>query len=242
MKFEDRVRIFEHKLNDTDDQIIDFIKENKVEVLDISIQKLSEKVFTVPNTIVRLSKKLGYEGFSEFKTGLKLEGEMVVNIISNIPENITKTYEIMDIKVIGKVAKKINETRNIFFYGVGDSLPFCEMMVKYLRCVGKKAEFFTHRHDMLYSIENITPKDLVFVISASGETEQVIEAVKMIKNKGTTIISLTHLCDNSIVRLSDISLYCFSPKQKLNNYDITDRTPMMIVLRRVIEKFWSIHS
>jgi len=242
MKFEDRVRIFEHKLNDTDDQIIDFIKENKKEFLDISIQKLSERVFTVPNTIVRLSKKLGYDGFSEFKTGLKLEDDKVVNIISNIPENIRKTYEIMDNEIIDKVAKKINETKNIFFYGVGDSLQFCEMMTKYLRCVGKKAEFFTHHHDMLFSIENVTPKDLIFVISASGETEQVIEAVKMSKEKGATIISLTHLCDNSIVKLSDISLYCFSPKEKLNNYDITDRIPMMIVIRRITEKFWSLHS
>ncbi|MBU3161679.1 MurR/RpiR family transcriptional regulator [Clostridium frigoris] len=242
MKFEDRVRIFEHKLNDTEDQIIEFIKENKKLVIDTSIQKLSEMVFTVPNTIVRLCKKLGYDGFSEFKIALKLEEETVINIVSTIPENITKTYEIMDSKAINKVAKRINEARNIFFYGVGDSLPFCEMMTKYLRCVGRKAEFFTHHHDMLFTIENTTPKDLVFVISASGETVQVLEAVKMIKEKGATIISLTHLCDNSIAKLSDISLYCFSPKQKLNNYDITDRIPMMIVLRRVIEKIWLLQS
>lgn len=242
MKFEDRVQVYEYKLNDTDDQIIDYIKDNKEEVLNISIQKLAEKLFTVPNTIVRLAKKLGYDGFSELKAALKIESKDENEFFSNIYYNVKKTYEIIDMETIDRAAKKIKECRDIYFYGIGDSIPFCEMMTKNLRCVGKKAEFFAYPHDMIYNAENINIKDLVFIISTSGETKQLIEACNIVKRKGVFIISLTHLSDNSISRLSDIALYCWSPKENLNNYNITDRTSLMIVLRNLSEHYWKFYK
>lgn len=65
MKFEDRVILNELKFTDTDDQIIEYIRKNKVKILSQSIQDTAEQLYTVPNTIVRLSKKLGYNGFLE---------------------------------------------------------------------------------------------------------------------------------------------------------------------------------
>lgn len=238
MKFQDRVQIYEYKLNDTDDQILEYITKNKDEVINLSIQKLAQKLFTVPNTIVRLSRKLGYEGFSELKLALKLENNKETINFSPMSYNINKTYEIMDIKAIEKTAKKIEECKNILFYGIGDSIQFCEMMTKNLRCVGKKAEFFIHPHDIIYSAENINPKDLVFVISTSGETKQLLDAISIVKDRGAFIISITHLSENSVAKLADINLYCWVPKQKLNNYNITDRTSLMIVLRKLSEYYW----
>lgn len=238
MKFEDRVQIYEHKLNDTDDQIIEYIKVNREKVINLSIQKLAQELFTVPNTIVRLSRKLGYEGFAELKIALKSEINKQLITFTNFSDNIKKTYEVIDINVIDKVAKNFQEAKKILFYGAGDSIPFCEMMAKNLRCVGGKAEFFAHRHDMIYSAEHIKPKDLVFVISVTGETKQLLEVVNIAKEKGAVIISLTHLNENSLVKLADTSLYCWAPKQKLNNYDITDRTPIMVVLRKLSEHYW----
>lgn len=238
MKFEDRVQIYEHKLNDTDDQIIEYIKVNREKVINLSIQKLAQELFTVPNTIVRLSRKLGYEGFAELKIALKSEINKQLITFTNFSDNIKRTYEVIDTNVIDKVAKNFQEAKNILFYGIGDSIPFCEMMAKNLRCVGEKAEFFAHRHDMIYSAENIKPRDVVFVISVTGETKQLLEAVNIAKQKGAVIISLTHLNENSLIKLAHISLYCWTPKQKLNNYDITDRTPIMVVLRKLSEHYW----
>ncbi|NFI04217.1 hypothetical protein FC959_07335 [Clostridium botulinum] len=57
VNFEDRVLLNELKFTDTDDQIIEYIRENKEKILNQSIQETAEELFTVPNTIVRLSKK-----------------------------------------------------------------------------------------------------------------------------------------------------------------------------------------
>lgn len=56
MQFQERIQKYEYKLNDTDDQIIEYIINHKQEITNISIQTLTSRLYTVPNTIVRLSK------------------------------------------------------------------------------------------------------------------------------------------------------------------------------------------
>jgi DNA-binding MurR/RpiR family transcriptional regulator len=50
-----------------DDQIVEFIIKNKKDVVNLSIQSLAANLFTVPHTIIRLSRKLGYDGYSHLK-------------------------------------------------------------------------------------------------------------------------------------------------------------------------------
>ncbi len=53
------MQLNEDKLNDTDDQIVEYIRKNREEIGDISIQAMAKGLYTVPNTIVRFAKKLG---------------------------------------------------------------------------------------------------------------------------------------------------------------------------------------
>lgn len=270
MNFHDRTLLNELKLNDTDDQIIEYIKENIEKVVNQSIKKTSEELFTVPNSIVRLSKKLGYNGFSEMKFALKQElisgtFNTDINNIKNkkifftsnnkdnllntpiqkiknknyIPENIFKTLDLINNSMIEKTIKKIHDCKSVKFLGIGDSIYFCEMFSKNLRCVAKQSEFFHHRHDMLYSINNSDNKDLYIAISVSGENNQVIEAVEKAKKKGSYIISMTHFSDNSLSKLSDMKLYFWAPKEDRNNYNSTDRIGLMILIRIISEAYWA---
>ncbi|WP_252254309.1 MurR/RpiR family transcriptional regulator [Clostridium sp. ZBS12] len=246
MNFEDRVLLNELKFTDTDDQIIEYIRENKEKILNQSIQGTAEELFTVPNTIVRLSKKIGYKGFSELKFQLRKEQEDIKSnnfegAIENsnlISENIIKTINIIDSNIIKKVVRKIKEAKNIQFLGIGDSIYFCEMFTKNLRCLNKKAEFFIYRHDMIYNVEKCNEKDLYIVISVSGESKELIEACEIAKRRGAYIISMTHLSRNTISKLADMNLFFWAPKKIINNYNATDRVGIMILIRTISELFW----
>jgi DNA-binding MurR/RpiR family transcriptional regulator len=238
VRFDERIQIYEYRLNDTDDQVIEYVQKNRDKVVHLSIQKLAEQLFIVPNTIVRLAKKLGYEGFAELKLALKKEQDDKGNRLLDISESIKKTYEMIDKEAVDVVVRRIRQSAKVLFYGVGDSLPFCVMMVQNLRCAEKRAEYFMHRHEMLQSAETIHPRDIVFVISATGETKQVLEAVRIAKENGAFVISLTHLCDNTLARIASLNLFCWAPKKIMNHYDVTDRTSMMIILRTLSEHYW----
>ncbi|MEH7013337.1 hypothetical protein V7087_21425 [Neobacillus niacini] len=150
MQFEDRVHKFEYKLNDTDDQIIDYILENKHEFVNKSIQSIAANLYTVPNTITRLSKKLGYDGFSHLKNSIKeeLDSTKAPNEDSSF-YFIKKTFELIDMERIENYAKMLHELKHVLFFGVGDTAGFCEKMVRNLRVAGKTSEYHIHRHEML---------------------------------------------------------------------------------------------
>jgi DNA-binding MurR/RpiR family transcriptional regulator len=240
MRFEDRVQKFEYKLNDTEDQIIEYIVNNKKDMVNLSIQALATRLYTVPNTVTRLSKKLGFDGFSQLKNSLKEELQASQDHAQDkLYHNIHHTISLIDPDKIAMVAKMIQDAERVLFFGVGDSLPFCEMMVKHLKIVGKTTEYYVHRHEIMHEISHIKTNALMFFISLSGETQQVLEMAELCKQKGLRNVSLTHFSRNSLQRLADVNLYCYSPRLMLNEYNITDKTPLMIIIRVLSEHYWN---
>lgn len=239
MRFEERVRKYEYKLNDTDDQIIDYILNNKQAFVHWSIQSLAAELYTVPNTITRLSKKLGYEGFSHLKNAIRDEIEANAAPQENSAYFcIQKTFELLDPEVIEIAAKMIHDAKRVLFFAVGDTAPFCELMVRNLRVSGKAAEFSIHRHEVIHAIEQMTTHDVLFLISLTGETKQVLEMAKIAQEKRVPIVSLTHFHANSLQMMAAVHLYCYAPKKVKNGYNITDRTPVMIVLQALSQYYW----
>ncbi|WHY86040.1 MurR/RpiR family transcriptional regulator [Neobacillus novalis] len=239
IQFEERVHKFEYKLNDTDDQIIEYIVNNKKDFVNQSIQSLAASLFTVPNTITRLSKKLGYDGFSHLKNSIKEELESTKTAAEDGSYYfIQKTFELSDAELIETVAKMIHDAKHVLFFGVGDSADFCEMMVRNLRVVGKTSEHYIHRHEMLHMLDQMNKNDILFLISLSGETTQILEMAERAKQRETPIISLTHFTRNSLQEAAAVNLYCYAPKKIKNGYNITDRTPVMVVLQALSQYYW----
>lgn len=239
LRFEERVHKFEYKLNDTDDQIVEYIMENKQEFVTKSIQSLAATLYTVPNTITRLSKKLGYDGFSHLKNSVKDEIDLSPTLIEDSSSfYIQKTFELLDMERIETIAKMIHDAKHVLFYGVGNSAYFCEMMVRNLRVVGKTSEYSIHRHEMIHMIEQMKKQDVLLLISLSGETQQVIEMAKLAKQREIPIISLTHFSKSPLQKLASHHLYCYAPKKVKNGYNITDLTPIMIVLQTLSQFYW----
>ncbi|MDU6791843.1 MAG: MurR/RpiR family transcriptional regulator, partial [Anaerococcus sp.] len=84
MKFEDLIKENKEKFTQTDLLIIDFIINNEDKKLDLSINDLAKKCLTSRTSILRFSKKLGFDGYSEFKYFLNKKEEV---------EKPEKTYQ-----------------------------------------------------------------------------------------------------------------------------------------------------
>ena len=239
MQFDERVHKYEYKLNDTDDQIIEYIVKNKEEFVNQSIQSLAACLYTVPNTITRLSKKIGYDGFSHLKNSIKEELESAKAPVEDSSYfYIQKTFELIDMERIETAAKMIHDAKHVLFFGVGDTADFCDIMVRNLRVGGKNTQHFMHRHEMVHMLEQMTKHDVLFLISLTGETPQILEMAEIANQKDIPIISLTHFTRNSLQEAAAVNLYCYAPKKVKNGYNITDRTPVMVVLQTLSQYYW----
>lgn len=239
MKFEERVLFYEFQLNDTDDLIIDYIRKHRDKLGEITIKKIADDNFTVPNTVMRVCKKLGYKGFSELKVLLAKEKNDNDEIIyDKIPKSISKTLSLIDYDQLLVVANKIKKAETCHFIGVGDSRTSCDMMVKNLMCQDKRSVSYMDYHDIDYRIKHCSKKDILFFISVSGENERLIKVAKEAKQRGIFIVSITHFSKNSLSKLSDIPLYFWGEPRSVNGYNVTDRLGLDLLLRQLSEIFW----
>ena len=217
MNFNNRVILNEVRLNSSDNQIIDYIKNNTEKFVNQSIQKTAKELYTVPNTLVRLSKKLGYSGFSELKFSLKYDTSMqksdkkITNIIESldIVYKIEKTIDTIDYEILNKIVEKLIKAKKIILLGKEGCKDFIEIFAKNIRYGGKEVDVFYNKNDILYNIENSTLKDNCVLISISENRNDVIDIIKNIKMQGAEIINITDLSEEDLSKLSNLNLFFY---------------------------------
>lgn len=243
MTFNERVQNIEMRTNDTEDDIIEYIRNHRDNIMSLSIQKMSQELFVAPNSIMRLSKKLGYSGFAELKFSVQnelhpTEESTSRKLMEMLPNNIVKTLDIIDMEQVEAVARVMRRAHCCIFAGVGESNYFCELLGKSLRCINYNVNYCQQIHDMIYAVEHGDPKDVLIIISARGENERLVKLARRSQELGMKVISITHLKKNPLAELADYSLYFWGEYRTVQGYNVTDRTGLMLLVRVLSETFW----
>lgn len=245
MKFEERVLEHEFQLNDTDDDIVDYIRGHRQDIMKLSIQKIADDLYIAPNAVMRLSKKLEYSGFSELKFSIQNESQpkdsgmtISAQLLGQLPSNIVKTLDTIDVNILKKTAGMMKRARCCIFAGVGDSTYFCEMLGKNLRCLDCSVQFYQQIHDMFYAVRHGGKEDMLIVISARGENNRLIDLAREAKETGMPVVSITHFYENRLADEADVNLYFWGEDREVQGYNVTDRSGLMVLVRLLSEEFW----
>ncbi len=221
--------------------------KNKLEVTKISIQALADKFFTVPNTIIRLCKKMDYVGFSELKNTLRAELSLMDTMeheedCCHHIINIKKTIDLMDYELLEKINILMAKSSRTVFFTLGDNVNIIQGAIKELSLQSKHILFHPLKHDVLYDLTTFTSQDILFLVSLSGSNPELIELATLAKAKGAKVIALTHFENNPLQKVADLHLYCYAPQVNVYNYNVTDKTPLLLVLRALTENFWHLRG
>ncbi len=108
-----------------------------------------------------------------------------------------------DDKDLMHVAQEINNAKGVFFIGCGTAARVCHTAEYIFSKVADKhvnfipaSEFENYKHFLL-------PETLVIAVSQSGETADVLDALKIAKQKGSRIISIVNAPESSVDKISD---------------------------------------
>lgn len=243
LSFDARVKKIEMQLNDTEDDIVDYIQNHKKDIKQLSIQKMANELFIAPNSVMRLSKKLGYSGFAELKFSIQNETRpqnktMSRQLMELLPRNIVKTLDIIDETQVERAASIMRKARCCIFAGVGDSTYFCELLGKNLRCIDYQVQYYQQIHDMIYAVEHGNSEDALIIISARGVNDRLVKLAQRGKEIGMEVISITHMCENPLAKEATHNLYFWGEDRTVQGYNVTDRTGLMLLVRLLSEAFW----
>lgn len=124
--------------------------------------------------------------------------EIMKTSIEAILNNIKTAEEFLDDKSIEKFEEIIINSKNIFVTGAGRSGLAAKAFAMRLMHLGLSA----------YVVgETISPAiyedDCIVAISGSGETNTIVSAVKIAKNRGSKVLALTSYPDSTLGQLAD---------------------------------------
>lgn len=180
MKFEDLIKENKGKFTQTDLLIIDFIINNEDKKLDLSINELAKKCLTSRTSILRFSKKLGFDGYSEFKYFLNKKEEV---------EKPEKTYQ--EDEQLDYLFEKIKNSKNIFIYGNGDYEDIIKNIIKsYLKDLGQLSENYQGRDEITTFNKSSLKDSTIFVIDLSNDPD-CLELLSQISNENIKKILIT---------------------------------------------------
>lgn len=217
MKLQYLIQQHQAELSELDRGILNYILSHGDTVLSMGIVELSEQVHVSKSSILRLTKKLSFSGYSEFKYFLRHQQEQATTIsqqktiFEKQQEDIFATLNYVKTVDLAALNRLFDRSKTIYCYPTGFSQKkaleeFSKMMLsmeKRVIVLPNKTEF-----DMVMPM--ITAEDCVIIASLSGETENVKENLTTFAIRQIPVLTLSAPGDNYFARHSTFHLtyYC----------------------------------
>ena len=196
----------------TEQKIADYLLSDTDDFIYMTLHELSISIGVGEASIVRFCKKMGYDGFQSFKFEISKsrvgeDDEKETSLINKIKDNINSVVEntanSLDIDSINQAVKMMIKAQRLTFVGVGSSgLVALEAQNRFLR-LGVYVNAITDSHFQLMMASTANKDDVLVAISLSGSTDDILATVRLAKENGCKIISLTNSQLSSLAKESD---------------------------------------
>lgn len=242
MNLEELVNKHYEHLNNNDLHVLKYILNNKSTCYQMGINELSEACYVSRSSLHRMTKKLGFSGYSEFRVTLKWEKEPVQNKNNHIDvlkSDIETTLKNLSPIDFGHLSEMLHASERIFIYGTGTAQLTCAVEAQ--RMFAVVGRFVTIVHDQIefesiFSV--ITENDIVIILSLSGDTPALIPQVKQLSAKGITFISITNLKDNKIAQIAPYNIYAtITNELTVDGNELASFIPFHITFETIVRNY-----
>jgi DNA-binding MurR/RpiR family transcriptional regulator len=227
----------------TEAELAKFIIDNTDEVSQLSISQIAKKLHISPATITRFCQKISFSGFNEFRHELKRyidlrnkptitsdikEIDYFSKLYQNHLEIIETTFRKITYPDIQQAVSLLTHAKKVHVYGIGNSgIAAQEFKWKFFR-IGVNVESITDPHQAVMDASLSTENSLVIGISVSGETKEIIRAVKIAKKQGAAILAITSEKTSELSQLADLTLLVMSKKNMHMAQNISPTLPLFL--------------
>lgn len=219
-----RIRMLLPTLTPLEARVTRMLLEWKSLEVGTTLKEVADRGGVSEAMIVKICKKLGFEGFRELRIALAeynslptTEMHQEVSVDDSISEIIEKVFRtaiqaleetlaVLDRDAFSRAVEFLGRARTRDFYGVGGSAQIArDVAHKFLR-IGVRANVFDDAHMMLMSASVLGPYDVVVAFSHSGRSTTVLDAAQEARRRGARIIAVTNYPTSPLVDLADAVL------------------------------------
>lgn len=235
---------------DREKSIADYLLSNKKSIMSMSAKEIGDVTNTSAPTVVRFSKKIGFDSLNEMKLQLSLnlqsdeENEdfeylhsdlSTKNIIKGVKISIdsimNQTLGVLKEEDLEKAIELLNKAKNVYIFSVGSSsLVGMDFYYKLSR-INKRCIAHNDTHLQMTASALMEKGDVGVAISYSGETKEVLKCVENAKMDGIPVIAITKSSiNNTLANMSDIVLRVPFVEKSLREGAMSSRISQLAVI------------
>lgn len=235
LDFEARVNEYYGKLNENDKEVISYIIDNKTSIVDMTITELAQSSLTSKSSILRLTKKLGYSGYSEFKFNLRNQlnkGKQITEVMNFVElqnNDIEETKKLFNQIDLEPILEKMHSSDRIFCYGTGwGQRTALTNLIRSLVQFNKYPMLLSSLSELEMTTKFMTEDDLFIAVSLSGDIKEAEQAMRGLVFRDIPILSITELRNNEYASLATYNLYYSINSIPYKEEEVTSLLPLYV--------------
>ena len=181
------------KVHFLEDNEIAILTKNNIEIIDIKTNKKKYITPTILTWTRAATTKAGFDSYMEKELN---EQPDIIHKIS-----LERAHS-------EKLTEAIHKARGTYLIGCGSAYYACLAGTYLFSTIAKRHINATVASEFTFQEDFINDKSLVIALSQSGETMDIIDAVKRAKAKGATIASIVNVEGSTLWRISDLPIPC----------------------------------
>lgn len=230
-------------------RIAHYMLENPAQIIKMPVKEIAKNAQTSDAAIVRFAKRIGLNGIKELKVELAKElhtlddknvsrvidleidsrKEIFEKVFRNTIQALHNTERIVSRNNIKQAAEHMVKADSTLIFGMGDSGHVGRDFEQKLHRVNVNAYFTSDKYLCLTKLSNLGSNDILFVITLSGKTSEVVEVVKMAKQLKIRTIILTQHHASTAKRHSDIAIEITEEEMNIQYMTMTSRVSQLVV-------------
>lgn len=207
----DCITVLYDQLFDAEKKIAKFILNNPKKVVDMTVSELAEISDVSIASVSRFCRKVGLKGFAQLKISLAQElvdthksGEVsndisvdnisqsLQNILANKITELKQTVNLINTDEFREILEGIRDASRVQVIAVGNTIPVAIDAAFKLNELGIPTTAGTIWETQLSYSFTLGKGDVLIAISNSGESDKVLEAVKIANNNKAMTIGITN--------------------------------------------------
>lgn len=238
-------------LSNSEEKLALYILASPNALRDLSSQKLAHTVGVSQSSVVKFAQKLKYKGYPALKLAIlddlknvetdhqKLHGSIAVDddyetmsakLLQSKIAVLNQTKELNDRHSLAAAVSLLQRANRVLVTGLGGSALVGKDFSFKLQKLGIMAISEIDGHAQLAIASTLGEADVVFALSESGATREVVNVVNEAITNGTPVISVTKFGDTPVSMHAQVRLYSVAEEAATRISSILARTAQELVI------------
>ena len=227
------IRGYYSSLTPSEKKVADFILEGNPGTIRMTLADVAAISGVSDASVLRFCRSLGYKRWLEFKIDLTRSlpvpaeqildevtekdspGILAKKVFQNSIQALIDTNAVLDEERFIQAIELIANAERVLIVGVGTSGPIAQEIYNRFLRLGINCRIQTDSYLQVMESALLTPRDLIIVISQTGDSNDPIRTTAYAKSRGCSVIVITGNSGSKLTNYADVVLLSVSHELRI---------------------------